>query len=150
MIIILIVIEPTLLNCSRHMIIGIWQDLNTLFKVKQHKTIQTLTLYYREWRTSYLQFLRFASFFFQEPPYDCPYIFPSFDLQVSTSFRNLVWTVEIRRMTWLYVQNINTTFQIHHMRHTILWDYLLENIVITSQLAMMYQFQKYAKDARML
>ena len=58
--------------------------------------------------------------------------FPSFDFHVSTSFRNLVWTVEIRRTTWLYVQNINTTFQIHHMRHTILWDYLLKNIVITS------------------
>ena len=44
-IIILIVIEPTLLNCYQHMIISIRQDLNTLFKVKQHKTIWSLTLH---------------------------------------------------------------------------------------------------------
>ena len=31
--------------------------------------------------------------------------FPSFDFHVSTSFRNLVWIVEIRRMTWLYIQH---------------------------------------------
>ena len=32
--------------------------------------------------------------------------FLSFDFHVSTSFRNPVWTVEIRKTTWLYVQNI--------------------------------------------
>ena len=59
--------------------------------------------------------------------------FPSFDCHVSASFRNLVWTVEIRRMTWIYVQNTKAAaILIHQMRHTILWDYLLKNIVITS------------------
>ena len=53
--------------------------------------------------------------------------FPFFDLHVSTSFRNPVWTVEIRRMTWLYVQNIKATVRIHQMRHTIIRDYLLKN-----------------------
>ena len=43
-----------------------------------------------------------------------------------------VWTVEIRRMTWLYVQNMKATILIHQMRHTIRRDSLLKNIVITS------------------
>ena len=71
--------------------------------------------------------------------------FPFFDCYVSTSFKNPIWIVEIRRMTWIYVQNMKAAVLIHQMRHTILWDSLLKNIVITSQLAMMYQFQKYAK-----
>ena len=71
--------------------------------------------------------------------------FPFFDCDVSTSFRNPVWTIEIRRTTCLYVQNIKATVCIHQMRHTIIRDYLLKNIVITLQSAMMYQFQKYLK-----
>ena len=58
--------------------------------------------------------------------------FPFFDFHVSTFFRNLVWTVEIRRMTWLYVPNMKATMHIHQMRHTIRQDSLLKNIVITS------------------
>ena len=58
--------------------------------------------------------------------------FPFFDCNVSTSFRNPVWTVEIRRTTCLYVQNMKATMRIHQMRHTIIRDYLLKNIVITS------------------
>src|SRR4051812_16916553 len=55
--------------------------------------------------------------------------FLSFDCHVSTSFRNPVWTIEIRRMTLIYVQNTNAAaILIHQMRHTILWDNLLKNI----------------------
>ena len=39
--------------------------------------------------------------------------FPFFDCHVSTSFRNPVWTADIRRTTWLYVQNIKATVRIH-------------------------------------
>ena len=72
--------------------------------------------------------------------------FSFFDCHVSTSFRNPVWTVEIRRTTWSYVQNMKATTRIHQMRHTIIRDYLLKNIVITSQLAMMTSFRSVQKD----
>ena len=73
------------------------------------------------------------------PPFACKKLlttvhtfFPFFDCHVSTSFRNPVWTIQIRTKTWLYVQNMKGTVRIHQMRHTIIRDYLLKNIVITS------------------
>ena len=122
----------------------------TFSQVKQHKTRQPLPLHYGEWRLSCLQFLPFAQSCFQVPPYDCPYIFPFFDFHVFSGFRNPIWTGVIRRMTWPYVQNIKATILIHQMRHTILQDFLLKNIVITLQVAMQLSFKRiYAKDARM-
>ena len=76
--------------------------------------------------------------------------FPFFDCHVSTSFRNPIWTVEIRRKTWLYVQIMKGTVRIHQMRHTIIRDYLLKNIVITFVVSNdVLVLEKYAKDAWM-
>ena len=71
--------------------------------------------------------------------------FPFFDYHVFIGFRNPLWTGEIRRTTWLYVQNIKATILIHQMRHTIHRDFLLKNIVITSQLAMQFSFRSMQK-----
>ena len=72
--------------------------------------------------------------------------FSFFNCHVSTSFRNPVWTVEIRRTTWSYVQNMKATTRIHQMRHTIIRDYLLKkhsnNFVVSNDVLVLEVFKK--------